>query len=120
MQKTEKKIACIVFVSLLFLYAALSVFWRAIPVPEAVVENRMEDMYSATRIPPKPQNGGININTASAALLETLPGIGPVIAERIVAHREKYGPFPHPDCIMEVRGIGEAVYAKFADKICAE
>ncbi len=120
MQTTKKKIASIVLIILLLLHAGLSAFWHAVPVPEAVVENRMESVYAEERIPPKPVGGDININTADAALLETLPGIGPALAGRIISHREKYGPFPHPSCIMEVRGIGEAVYQKIADKLCAE
>lgn len=61
--------------------------------------------------------GVVNINTASAAELETLPGIGPALAERIIAHREANGPFGDPAEIVAVRGIGEATYAKLADRI---
>jgi len=51
--------------------------------------------------------GQINLNTATAAELETLPGVGKVIAERIVAHREQYGPFRRPEHLMMVRGISD-------------
>jgi len=51
--------------------------------------------------------GQINLNTANAAELEKLPGIGKVIAERIVAHREQYGPFRRPEHLMMVRGISD-------------
>lgn len=47
----------------------------------------------------------ININTASAAELESLPGIGPVLSERIVAHREENGPFTSLDQLADVEGI---------------
>lgn len=47
----------------------------------------------------------ININTASMADLERLPGIGPVLSERIVAYREANGPFTSLDQIAEVDGI---------------
>ena len=47
----------------------------------------------------------ININTASAKELEALPGIGEGLAERIVEHREKYGPFRRAEHLMMVRGI---------------
>ena len=60
----------------------------------------------------------ININTASAAELEALPGIGPVIAERIVAHREANGEFQNRYSIMDVPGIGAGIYDKIKDSIC--
>ncbi|MFY9621633.1 MAG: helix-hairpin-helix domain-containing protein [Pyrinomonadaceae bacterium] len=49
----------------------------------------------------------ININTASAKELEALPAIGRGLAERIVEHREKYGPFRRAEHLMMVRGISE-------------
>jgi len=51
--------------------------------------------------------GQINLNTATAAELETLPGVGKVIAERIVAHRQQYGPFRRAEHLMMVRGISD-------------
>ncbi len=50
--------------------------------------------------------GLININTASAARLEDLPGIGPALAQRIVAHREANGPFASAEGLTAVSGIG--------------
>ena len=49
----------------------------------------------------------ININTATAAQLETLPGIGAVIAQRIVDYRNANGPFPSVTALLNVEGIGE-------------
>lgn len=48
----------------------------------------------------------IDLNTASAQELESLPGIGPVMAGRIIAHREANGPYPSVDEVEEVPGIG--------------
>ncbi len=53
--------------------------------------------------------GLVNVNTASAADLETLPGIGEVIAQRIVDHRTANGPFTSVDQLEDVSGIGEAI-----------
>src|SRR5688572_3108327 len=54
-----------------------------------------------------PATQKINLNTASAKELEVLPGIGKGLAERIVEHREKYGPFRRAEHVMMVRGISE-------------
>lgn len=48
----------------------------------------------------------INLNTASAAQLQAIPGIGPVTAERIIAHRQQYGIFQSPQDLLRVKGIG--------------
>jgi len=55
--------------------------------------------------PPIPQR--ININTASANELETLPGIGRGLAARIIEHREKHGSFRRPEHLIIVRGISD-------------
>lgn len=48
----------------------------------------------------------VNINTANAAELELLPGVGPELAKRIVEHRTRYGAFKRVDDLDAVRGIG--------------
>ena len=54
----------------------------------------------------------ININTAPAEELMQLNGIGPKYAARIIAYREKYGPFKTPEGLMEVSGIGPKTFEK--------
>ncbi len=61
--------------------------------------------------------GKVNINTATAEELETLPGIGPAYAERIVRYREEFGPFKTIEDIKEVRGIGDATFEEIKDLI---
>ena len=59
----------------------------------------------------------ININSATAEELMALPGIGPVIAARIVAHREVYGEFQMIEEITDVPGIGVARFSAMAELI---
>jgi competence protein ComEA len=59
----------------------------------------------------------ININTATQSELESLPGIGPVTAERIIAYREDNGPFASIEDIDKVPGIGPAKFDQVKDLI---
>lgn len=62
----------------------------------------------------------INVNTADRELLQTLPGIGPVRADRIVAYREENGPFSHLNDLLSVKGIGKGILESIRDLICLE
>ena len=62
----------------------------------------------------------ININTASVKELEKLPGIGKGLAERIVEHREKYGPFRRAEHLIMVRGISDKRFRALRDSITVE
>ncbi|GIG55470.1 ComEA family DNA-binding protein [Demequina activiva] len=57
--------------------------------------------------------GPLSVNAASAAQLEELPGVGPVIAERIVADRDAHGPFTSLDDLQRVSGVGPALVAQW-------
>jgi competence protein ComEA len=59
----------------------------------------------------------ININTATAAQLDTLPGIGPTTAQNIVDYRNQNGPFSQIEDIMNVPGIGPATFDVIKDLI---
>ena len=63
-------------------------------------------------------SGKVNINTASAAQLDTLPGVGASTAEKIVADREANGPFKTVEDLKRVSGIGDKKFAALADAIC--
>lgn len=62
----------------------------------------------------------ININTADASALMTLPGIGPSKAKAIVEYRDKKGAFRRIDDLMKVKGIGKKLMAKIRDKVRIE
>lgn len=59
----------------------------------------------------------VDLNTADQATLETLPGIGPALAARILAWREEHGGFTAVDDLLEVSGIGEARLAELRDRV---
>ena len=61
--------------------------------------------------------GIVNINTASAAELEALPGVGAKTAARIVEYRQKNGPFKKIEELMNVRGVGEKNFLKLKPQI---
>ena len=60
----------------------------------------------------------VNINTANAAELQTLSGVGPSMAQSIIDERTKNGPFTSIEDLMRVSGIGEKKFAKIKDCIC--
>ena len=76
---------------------------------------------SAIRISPQrakaKATGPIALNRASAKELESLDGIGPVLAARIIAYRNQNGPFLTVDDLMKVSGIGTVKFAQFKEKL---
>jgi competence protein ComEA len=61
--------------------------------------------------------GGVDVNTATAVQLEELPGVGPVLAQRIVDVRSERGPFQSVEDLLDVPGIGEAKLTQMRDAI---
>lgn len=64
--------------------------------------------------------GKVNINAADAAALESLPGIGPTLAQRILDYRQANGPFGQIEDIVQVSGIGPATFEKMRDLITTD
>jgi competence protein ComEA len=59
----------------------------------------------------------VNLNTATTEQLQTLPGVGPVLAERIMAYRDEHGGFRSVGELRQVTGIGEARYNELKDRV---
>jgi len=78
--------------------------------------NNVESMYSSS----VSTSAKININTANANMLQTLPGIGPVISEKIIEYRNQNGLFGVIDDIKDVSGIGEKKFEGIKDLICVQ
>jgi competence protein ComEA len=76
-------------------------------VAQGVVADRPDEAVSASVPAASAPGGPVNVNTADAALLETLPGVGPVTAAEIIADREANGPFASVDDLLRVSGIGD-------------
>jgi competence protein ComEA len=74
---------------------------------------------SSTRSAAKPAApvGPVNINTASVAELDALPGIGAKTAALIIEYRQKNGPFKKVEELMNVRGVGEKNFLKLRTHI---
>jgi competence protein ComEA len=79
-------------------------------------------LAAQTRTPPaaaaKPASTAVvNINTASATEIATLPGVGAKMAARIIEYRQKNGPFKKVEELMNVRGIGEKNFLKLKPQL---
>ena len=71
------------------------------------------DMQPVRLAPAEPavrqQQAALNVNAATAEELEDLPGVGPVLAQRILDWREEHGPFDGPEALEQVPGVGPAL-----------
>ena len=59
----------------------------------------------------------VNLNTATVADLQDLPGVGPKVAGRIIEYRQKRGPFKKIEELMNVQGIGEKSFLKLRSQV---
>jgi len=71
----------------------------------------------AAKASPAAASAIVNLNTASASDLETLPGIGAKTAARIIEYRQKNGPFKKVEELMNVRGVGEKNFLKLKPQL---
>ncbi len=98
--------------------------WTALPADSGLDEVRAQtaDETEAARRRAVPLAPGerIDLNLADATELARLPGIGPVLAERVVAWREGRGGVFTPEELLEVSGIGPAKYAALEDRVMVD
>ena len=86
------------------------------PAPAPTASSSSSSSAATSKTAPAP-TGPVNINTASVSELDSLKGIGPVLAQRIVDYRTANGPFQSIDDIKKVSGIGDKTFLKFKDDI---
>ena len=89
---------------------------------QIIVGSDMPDIPAFAAQPP-PSGGPaapaapVDLNSATAEQLQELPGVGPVLAQRILDHRTQHGPFRSVDQLQDVTGIGERRFADLKDKV---
>lgn len=72
---------------------------------------------AAGSAPPGGPRGKVNLNTANPAQLETLPGVGPALSQRIIDYRTTHDGFDSVSQLREVSGIGEVRFAELRDLV---
>ncbi|RLD07254.1 MAG: RNA-binding transcriptional accessory protein [Chloroflexota bacterium] len=78
-------------------------------VNQAKLTQKLDDVVESVV-----NNVGVDINTASPALLSRVAGIGPTLANRIVAYRDAHGPFSNRDALLNVPGVGPKTFQQAA------
>jgi competence protein ComEA len=84
----------------------------AIAVVPAAAQQKSSPAKSAEAKVTATPSAPVNLNTATQAQLEALPGLGPKVAQRILEYRQKNGNFKKVEDLMNVKGIGEKSFLK--------
>lgn len=99
-----------------------------VPNPDEIIEGfyaEFETLLERARrieaglesLPGELINAQVNVNSATAVELDALPGVGPTLAQRIVAYRQVNGRFTHPADLTQVKGINQTKLALFQEQI---
>ena len=98
--------------------ALVLLFALAILGPSPLNAGQAQRAQAAAK-PPVPASAAetVNLNSATAAQIASLPGIGVKTAELVVQYRQKNGPFKKIEEIMNVRGIGEKSFLRIKDRL---
>lgn len=83
-----------------------------------ILSTDTQSSIAGTDTSPQANNGKVNINTADLATLQTLNGVGPSTAQKIIDYRNSNGKFKTIEEVKKISGIGDKTFEKFKDKIC--
>ena len=97
-----------------FILIATLALWSVSPL---LAQTAAKPVKSAKPVVAAASTEIINLNTATAAQIATLPGIGPKTADLIVQYRQKNGMYKKIEEIMNVRGVGEKSFLKLKNRI---
>ena len=120
----EEKRQTRVLIAIALVFCALLIGYNAFYVPDASLESFVEtDRLSGNgeySMEAEESSEKIHLNTASLEDLDTLQGIGPALAQRIIDYREEYGGFSRVEELKEVKGIGEGLFEQIRDSVTVE
>ncbi len=92
--------------------------YRGTPVPPGLQSGGAAAPPAKTAASPT-SSGPINLNTATRADLDSLPGIGPTLADRILEYRQQHGPFKRIEDLKNVSGIGDKLFEGLKSRVTA-
>ena len=115
-EKVTKTEWILLAMSVIFLLLVGVLYLRASAVADGV--DYTISAARQTKEPVTPQAlAPLDINTADVESLQTLNGIGPALAQRIIDYRDKNGPFRSLEDLLQVKGIGESTLVGFRDRV---
>ena len=121
---SQKKVSAVIYAVLLLLCAFALGYLAGFNHPSSEVSvnvvpsgGTVQRKQQTEITQPPAETGPIDLNTADQAQLDTLPGIGPELAARIIAYRETVGSFVSTEQLKDVEGIGEKRYEEIKQMI---
>ena len=115
----SEKIVLIMLSALLLAGAVILRIRRSRPYPEiTIVKNGIKEQLALKQVESQlKETRKININTSTIKEITSIPGVGGVLAARIVEYRDAHGAYRHKDDLLNVKGIGEKKLERITDYI---